>query len=144
MNKMTLTSNTGLFDNTKPKKTKDKKRNITAGEKQFLWKSKKRHICPICNLTIKDFFDAEFDHKRAHAKGGSSSLQNTLILHRWCNRVKSSKTIIQIKKRLGTHVVKKRKSHNKQNKSKIEYRINLLTGKREKIQKQAKNNFWLG
>ena len=124
----------GKVNPLEPNSKKDKKRNITFSEKQFLWKSKKRHICSVCNLHIKDFFDAEFDHKRAHAKGGKSSIENTLIVHRWCNRMKSSKTLTQIKKRIGTHIVKKRqKSNKKQSKTKIRYRINLITGKKEKI-----------
>jgi len=82
------------------------KRTITAAEKKWLWRLKKRHICPICNLQIKDFLDAEFDHKLAFAKGGETTPANTLITHTLCNRLKGKKSLSQIRLHLGTNEIK--------------------------------------
>lgn len=91
------------------KKEKVRRRTITMAEKKWLWKQKKKHICPICNKQVKDFFDAEFDHKRAYAKNGKTTPANTLITHKLCNRLKGKKSLSTIKKHLGTHKPKKRK-----------------------------------
>lgn len=98
-------SKSSLFDSVK----KDKKRIISMAEKKWMWKLKKRHICPICHKHIEDFFDAEFDHKKAHTKGGKTTPANTLITHKQCNRMKGKKTLTQIKRHLGTHKTKIRK-----------------------------------
>jgi hypothetical protein len=82
--------------------SKPKKRTITMAEKKWLWQYKKRHICPVCHKVVNDFFDAEFDHKRAFAKGGATTPANTLITHKLCNRLKGKKSLSQIKKHLGT------------------------------------------
>ena len=94
-------------------KKKDGKRSLTMGEKRFMWTHKKRHICSICHKEVRDFFDAEFDHNRAHTRGGRTSISNTLIVHKLCNRMKGKKTLTEIKKRLGTHKPKKRKTPTK-------------------------------
>lgn len=86
---------------------KKRKRTITSAEKRWLWKLKKRHICPICHKIISDYFDAEFDHKRAFTKRGATTPANTLITHKLCNRLKGRKSLSEIKKHLGTHKPKK-------------------------------------
>ena len=88
--------------------TNKKKRSITVAEKKWLWQRKKRHICPICHKHINDFFDAEFDHKRAYAKRGATTPANTLIVCKHCNRLKGKKSLSKIKKHLGTHKPKKK------------------------------------
>jgi len=93
--------------NTRPIK-KDKKRAISVTEKKILWRRKKRHICPVCRSQIKDYLDAEFDHKKAHTKGGKTTPANTIILHKECNRSKGKKTLTQIQKHYGTYKPKKR------------------------------------
>ena len=85
-----------------------KKRSITSAEKKWMWQRKKRHVCQICHKQIKDYFDAEFDHKVAYAKNGKTAPNNTLIVHKLCNRLKGKKSLTQIKKHLGTHKPKKR------------------------------------
>ncbi len=92
---------------------KAKKRIITMGERKWLWKQKERHICPICHKLINDYFDAEFDHKRAYAKGGATTPANTLVTHKLCNRVKGKKSLSQIKKHLGTKKTTKKKTSKK-------------------------------
>jgi hypothetical protein len=87
---------------------RSKKRTISMAEKKWMWKLKKKHICQICHRRVNDFFDAEFDHKRAHTKGGATSPANTLVVHKLCNRLKGKKSLSKIKKHLGTHKPKKR------------------------------------
>ncbi len=103
-------ANSGDLDLWGKSSKKDKKRSITMPEKRWLWEGKKRHICQICHKEIKSFFDAEFDHKRAHTKGGKTTPANTLVVHKLCNRLKGKKSLSSIKKHLGTHKVKPRTS----------------------------------
>jgi len=87
-------------------------------EKKWLWQRKKRHICPICHRVINDFFDAEFDHKRAYAKNGATTPSNTLVVHKLCNRLKGKKSLSGIKKHLGTHKPKTKTAKKKVSKKK--------------------------
>lgn len=89
---------------------KDSKRILSMGAKRFKWTQEKRHICPLCEKPIKDFFDAEFDHKIAHSKGGKTNLKNIIVVHKLCNRLKSNKSFSEIKKIMGTHIPKKRET----------------------------------
>lgn len=104
-------------------KGKGHKRTLSSGDKKMLWKTRP-HVCAVCHKRINDYFDVQFDHKRAYSKGGRTTIANTLILHRDCNQYKSTKTLTQIKKRLGTHRLKKRKKRSKRRTS----RTNNLFG----------------
>jgi hypothetical protein len=90
-----------------------KKRTLGMAQKKWMWQQKNRHVCQICHKVINDFFDAEFDHKRAFAKGGATKPSSTIIVHKLCNRLKGKKSLSGIKKELGTHKPKKRKTTKK-------------------------------
>ncbi len=53
--------------------------------------------CNICHQPIINFDDMELDHIRAYSKGG----QKLAMVHRTCNRMKSSGSLREIQKRLG-------------------------------------------
>ena len=105
----------------KPKKRK----NISITKKGFLWEKNKSHICHICRKKIYSITEAELDHIRAYSKGG----QKVNWSHYSCNRLKGNKSLTQIQRELGIKVkTKKRKSTRK--KSKNNYWINPITGRK--------------
>lgn len=81
-----------------PKKTN--KRQITHAMKVFEWE-RAPHKCYICDGRISSFSDCHFDHKRAHANGGASTLKNVKLAHPSCNRMKGKLSLGEIRKRLG-------------------------------------------
>ncbi|MBI2579944.1 MAG: hypothetical protein HYW27_03515, partial [Candidatus Aenigmarchaeota archaeon] len=107
-------------------KNQRKRRNISFTEKAILWEKNKSHICHICRQRIHSLTEAEVDHIRAHLKGG----QGVNWAHRACNRLKGKKSLSEIHRRLGIKT-KKRKYTRK--KSKDNYWINPITGRKEKI-----------
>ncbi|MEM7816063.1 MAG: hypothetical protein QXN71_03020 [Candidatus Aenigmatarchaeota archaeon] len=110
------------------KKSK-KRKNISFTEKAILWEKNKSHICHICRQKIHSLTEAEVDHIRAHSKGG----QTVSWAHRACNRLKGKKSLSEIHRRLGIKTKsKKRKSTRK--KSKGNYWVNPITGRKEKVQ----------
>ena len=70
----------------------DIKRIFTTDEKEELWNSSEKHICSYCGQEILDISDAEVDHINPYTNGGETELSNAQLLHRHCNREKSSKT----------------------------------------------------
>lgn len=70
----------------------DIKRIFTTDEKEDLWNSSEKHICSYCGQEILDISDAEVDHINPYTNGGETELSNAQLLHRHCNREKSSKT----------------------------------------------------
>lgn len=92
------------------------KRQITNAQKIWCWE-KYSHTCNICGKRVMKFSDAEFDHTRAHSKGGASSLVNVKITHRQCNRLKGTKTLSETKKMLGVKTKKTTKKKTTKKKS---------------------------
>ncbi|MEM3099469.1 MAG: hypothetical protein QXU32_12270 [Nitrososphaerales archaeon] len=110
-------------------KSRRKRKNISFTEKAILWEKNKSHICHICRQKIHSLTEAEVDHIRAHSKGG----QSVSWAHRACNRLKGKKSLSEIHRRLGIKTKsKKRKATRK--KSRDNYWINPLTGRKEKVQ----------
>tara|TARA_Y100000310_G_scaffold301155_1_gene337366 strand:- start:58 stop:441 length:384 start_codon:yes stop_codon:yes gene_type:complete len=88
-------SESGAFSGQKPKK-----RQLTHAQKIYAWENNP-HKCNICGKRVVKFSDAEFDHGRAHSKGGATNLSNVKITHRFCNRLKGNKSLSETKKLLG-------------------------------------------
>lgn len=110
-------------------KNQRKRKNISFTEKAILWEKNKSHICHICRQKIHSLTEAEVDHIRAHSKSG----QSISWAHRACNRLKGKKSLSEIHRRLGIKTkTKKRKSTKKR--SKGNYWINPITGRKEKVQ----------
>jgi 5-methylcytosine-specific restriction endonuclease McrA len=53
-----------------------------------------------------DFSDAQFGHKKAWAKGGSTTLENTLLLCYGCNKLQRTESVKTIKRKLGINSVR--------------------------------------
>jgi hypothetical protein len=49
--------------------------------------------CKICNNRILAIEDAEVDHIKPYSQGGTTTLDNAQIAHRYCNRHKSNRQI---------------------------------------------------
>lgn len=87
--------------------TRKKKRNLTYAQKIWCWENKP-HTCNICGKRVTKFSDAEFDHTRAHSKGGATNLKNIKIVHRTCHKMKGTKSLSETKKFLGIKSSKKK------------------------------------
>lgn len=87
---------------------KKKRKSLTPAQKLWQWENN-QHICHICGKRISKLSEAEFDHKRAHSKGGTTMA----LAHRTCNRLKSNKSTTQIRKTLGIKTKTKRKTNKK-------------------------------
>ena len=66
-----------------PPTQRDTKRLFTAAEKQALW-TRQHATCPSCRQALDGGFDAH--HVVAHASGGSTTLDNAVLLCRPCHR----------------------------------------------------------
>jgi hypothetical protein len=81
----------------KQRKQKNKKRkSLSSSKKIFLWENNP-HKCHICGKKIAKLSDVEFDHVKPFSKGGTK----IKMAHRFCNRIKSNKSLKNIKKSLG-------------------------------------------
>ena len=93
---------------------KKKKRQVSQSVKNWAW-DHLPHKCNICGRRVSKISEAEFDHTRAHSKGGATNLSNVKIVHRSCNRIKGKKTLSDTKKLLGIISKKKAKKKRKSN-----------------------------
>ena len=77
------------------------RKTLTLKKKLWLWEHTKAlgisKTCPICHRRITRFEDMELDHKRAYSRGGTTQT----MVHRDCNRMKSSGRIREIQRTLG-------------------------------------------
>jgi 5-methylcytosine-specific restriction endonuclease McrA len=89
-----------------------KKRQLTNAQKLWCWENNP-HKCNICLKRVAKLSDAEFDHTRAHSKGGTTGLKNVKISHRQCNRLKGTKTLSETRKLLGIKTKKGRTTKKK-------------------------------
>ena len=109
---------------------KKKRKTLTSAQRIYIWERPNIYgrICSICHRRITKLSDLELDHTRASSKGGTK----VALAHKDCNRVKSSGSLRQIQKKLGIKTKhKKRKSTRKRSKS--NYWINPITGRKEKV-----------
>ena len=90
-----------------------KKRNkLNATERIYIWEHPGMYgrNCSICNEKIKNISDLELDHTRAYSKGG----KKLRLAHKLCNRMKGSKSLKHVQKRMGFKTSStKRKTKNK-------------------------------
>ena len=85
-----------------------RKRQLTSAQKIWCWEHNP-HTCNVCSKRVTKFSDAEFDHTRAHSKGGASNLNNIKITCRQCNRLKGTKSLSETKRLLGIKSKSKKK-----------------------------------
>ncbi len=68
---------------------KSNPRNFSAELRRNLYKA--NPVCSICGQTIHSLDDAHVDHVHPFSKGGSTSIENAQLTHRYCNLTKSAK-----------------------------------------------------
>lgn len=87
--------------------TKKKRQTMTPAQRIYIWEHPKLYgrTCSICHHRITQMSDLEFDHTKAHSKGG----KKVALAHKICNRMKVSGSLSQIQKRLGLKTTKKKK-----------------------------------
>ena len=54
-------------------------------DKKRLFEQKNGNICSLCKNQIMDIDDAHVDHKKRYADGGSTTITNAQVTHRYCN-----------------------------------------------------------
>ena len=133
-----------MLDNTSSTNTRARKnKTLTLRQRIYIWNhARALHIsktCNICHRPITRFEDMELDHIRAASKGGTK----LAMVHKECNRMKSSGSLREIQKRLGVKVEKShRKLSKKKSKRNYHYEYNVWTGKREKVRNKSKNDIF--
>jgi len=65
--------------------------------------------CNICSGRITKLSDLELDHTRAHSKGG----KKLALAHKICNRMKGSKSLGAVQKKMGFKSTKKKSTKRK-------------------------------
>jgi len=114
----------GLFDMTGGRKlssyggfglgrSKPKRKSVSAHVKILLWERSKGHKCHICGGKIHSITEAEADHVRAAAKGGTT----VKWAHRYCNRLKGKKSLSQVRRQLGLKTKKRKTTRRKKRSS---------------------------
>jgi len=91
------------------KKGKKKKRpKLTPRERIYIWERPKKYgrKCSICEERITKISDLELDHTKAYSKGGTKMR----LAHRDCNRMKGSKGLKYVQKKLAIKPHKKTKN----------------------------------
>ncbi len=99
--------------------SKKKRRSVSFTEKVKVWEMTKGHVCHICKRRIRSLTEAEYDHVRAHSKGG----QTQKWAHRACNRIKGNNPLSVVQKRLGIYKPKKHKIKRKRKKCHKSYSL---------------------
>lgn len=61
----------------------DDRRQITNEEKISIFAHKKQ--CELCNVSFKDYSEAEYHHKKRYADGGGTQIDNIMILCEKCH-----------------------------------------------------------
>lgn len=77
---------------------KKKRAHLTAKERVYVWEHPQIYgrKCSICGGRITRISDLELDHTRAYSKGGTTMR----LAHRDCNRLKGSKGLVHIQKKM--------------------------------------------
>lgn len=91
--------------------TKKKRQKMTPTQRIYVWEHPKLfgRTCSICHHRITKMSELEFDHTKAHSKGG----KKVAIAHNICNRMKSSGSLGKIQKTMGFKTSKRKKSSKK-------------------------------
>jgi len=110
---------------------KKKRAQLTPGQRLYILEHSKKYgrKCSICSEKITKQSDLQLDHTHPYSKGGTK----LNLAHGHCNRMKGSGSLGKIQKTLGIKIKKRKVTHRKP-KSKGQYGINPLTGRKEKVQ----------
>jgi 5-methylcytosine-specific restriction endonuclease McrA len=95
------------FPNPFEVKPKRKRVKLTAKERIYVWEHPETYgrNCSICKKKITKLSDLELDHTKPHSKGGTK----LALAHRDCNRMKGSRNLKDVQKKMGLTTTKKKK-----------------------------------
>ena len=107
---------------------KKKRKSLTQGQRIYIWERPNIYgrTCSICHSRITKLSDLEFDHTRAHSKGGTKQA----LAHKDCNRLKGSGSLAKIQKTLGIKTNKRKKSEKKRTTRRKKRNPNIFGGTR--------------
>ena len=75
----------GLFE------TKDSNRGFSPEQRRLLWNSETEKECTMCGVAL-DWTNFHIDHKKAHSRGGKTSLRNAALSCVSCNTSKGARS----------------------------------------------------
>ena len=93
------------------KKPQKKRTKLTPKQREYVWEHPKLYgrKCNICGEVITKLSDLELDHTHPYVKGGTKMN----LAHRDCNRMKGSKSLKQIQKKMALKPAKTQKKTTK-------------------------------
>lgn len=97
--------------------TKKKRAKLSASQRIYIWEHPKLYgrTCNICHQRITKMSELELDHTRAHSKGG----KRMALAHGICNRMKRTKSLGYVqKKMLGVKPSKRKTTKRKRKRTK--------------------------
>lgn len=86
--------------------TRKKRAKLTASQRLYVWEHPKMYgrTCNICSQRITKQSDMELDHTHPYSKGGTKMN----LAHKECNRMKGSKSLKSVQKKMGFKTAKKK------------------------------------
>lgn len=98
------------------KPAKKKRAKLTPSQRLYVWEHPKLYgrKCSICGHSIIKQSDMELDHTKPYSKGGTKMN----LAHKECNRMKGSKGLRHIQKKMGFKPTTKRKTRSDKGKKK--------------------------
>ena len=97
-------------------KLKKKRVRLTAKERIYVWEHPETYgrTCSICHKRITKLSDLELDHTKPYSKGGTK----LALAHRDCNRMKGSRNLRAVQKKMKLETTKKKKQTKTKSKKK--------------------------
>ncbi|MBN1245456.1 HNH endonuclease [Candidatus Bathyarchaeota archaeon] len=97
-------------------KPKKKRVRLTAKERIYVWEHPEIYgrTCSICDKKITKLSDLELDHTKPYSKGGTK----LALAHRDCNRMKGSRNLRDVQKKMKFKTTKKKKQTKTKSKKK--------------------------
>jgi|GEM_PF-1171378 len=99
------------------KLVKKKRARLTPSQRLYVWEHQKMYgrKCNICGQKIIKQSDMELDHTHPYSKGGSKMN----LAHKECNRMKGSKSLKSVQKKMGFKKTVKKSTKKKITKRKV-------------------------
>jgi 5-methylcytosine-specific restriction endonuclease McrA len=97
-------------------KPRKKRIRLTPGERIKIWEHPEIYgrTCSICGKRITKLSDLQLDHTKPYSKGGTK----LALAHADCNRIKASRNLKTVQKRLGIKQPKKKRQRKKKSQRK--------------------------
>lgn len=109
-----------------PSSKKKKRVRLKPKERIYIWEHPKLYgrMCHICGQRITKLSDLELDHKRPYSKGGTK----LNLAHKDCNRMRGSRGLKYVQKRMALKPAKKKKAKKKVRKKRPRQTSSIFEG----------------